>query len=116
MYHLAVKVLSTHPQAKPTMTTTRSCQMPRLPLTAMAAVTMVLCSTASAQTIDRVQLQDQDRMRRADVRASVSSFAHVDSHSVGERRSLSDEERIEMRRQIDEAIRKAYGRRHQERD
>ena len=46
------------------------------------------------------------------VRASVSDFAHVDGSSQMTRRSLSDEERQEMRRQIDEAIRKAYPRRH----
>ncbi len=55
-------------------------------------------------------------MRRADVRASVSTFAHIDSESIGERRSLSEEERLEMRRQIDEAIRKAYGRQHKVHD
>ncbi|WP_227814871.1 hypothetical protein [Nitrogeniibacter aestuarii] len=50
------------------------------------------------------------RDRFGGVRASVSDFAHVDGAQMP-RRSLSDEERQEMRRQIDEAIRKAYPRR-----
>jgi len=49
--------------------------------------------------------------RFGSVRASVNDFAHVDGSSQMTRRSLSDEERQEMRRQIDEAIRKAYPRR-----
>jgi len=47
------------------------------------------------------------RDRFGGVRASVSDFAHVDGSQMT-RRSLSDEERQEMRRQIDEAIRQAY--------
>jgi len=48
------------------------------------------------------------------VRASVNDFAHTDGGELT-RRSLSDDERREMRRQIDEAIRKAYPRRrHQD--
>lgn len=66
---------------------------------------------AAAQGIDRVEQQDRDRSRRADIRASINDFVRIQSDSEQARSSLSDEERLEMRRQIDEAIRKAYGRR-----
>ena len=66
---------------------------------------------AAAQGVDRVEQQDRDRTRRADIRASINDFVRIQSDSERARSSLSDEERLEMRRQIDEAIRKAYGRR-----
>ncbi|MCB1961373.1 MAG: hypothetical protein KDE68_12760 [Rhodocyclaceae bacterium] len=69
---------------------------------------------ALAQGVDRVERQDQDRLRRADIRASVSHFVRIEDNESRLRPSLSDDERQEMRRQIDEAIRKAYG--HRQRD
>jgi hypothetical protein len=98
------------------MTTKRSCSLLRSLCTACGLGLVAFASIAHAQSVDRVELQDQDRVRRADVRASVNSFAHIDASTIGERRALSDEERSEMRRQIDEAIRKAYGRQERGRD
>ncbi|QID17525.1 hypothetical protein G3580_07635 [Nitrogeniibacter mangrovi] len=98
------------------MTKFRSCFLTRSILAAAGAVLLAGAAPAFADGTDRLATQDQDRMRRADVRATVASFAHIDSKQIGERRSLSEEERLEMRRQIDEAIRKAYGRRHLQRD
>jgi len=98
------------------MTTKRSCSLLRFLSAACGAGLLACASSAHAQSVDRVELQDQDRVRRADVRATVNSFAHIDASAIGERRSLSDEERSEMRRQIDEAIRKAYGRQDRGRD
>ena len=61
-------------------------------------------------------LNDQNRAWRADIRASVSQFAHISADdNRPERRQLSDAERLEMRRDIDEAIRKAYGQRQRQR-
>ncbi len=81
--------------------------------TALVLVTIATgaVTSALAQGYDRVEQQDRDRTRRADIRASVSDFVRIQSDSEQTRASLSDEERLEMRRQIDEAIRKAYGRR-----
>ena len=84
-------------------------------MSVIAAGAMLSCPLlAKAASVDQMEYRDQDRLRRADVRASVASFAHIEGGEVGERRALSDEERLEMRRQIDEAIRKAYGHRHQQ--
>lgn len=77
----------------------------------LASVATGAVTSALAQGYDRVEQQDRDRTRRADIRASVSDFVGIQSDSEHARASLSDEERLEMRRQIDEAIRKAYGRR-----
>jgi len=98
------------------MTTLSSCSLPRFRFAACGLGLLMCASLVHAQPVDRVELQDQDRVRRADVRASVNSFAHIDASTIAERRSLSDEERLEMRRQIDEAIRKAYGERQRGRD
>lgn len=77
----------------------------------LATVSAGTVAPALAQGYDRVEQQDRDRTRRADIRASVSDFVGIQSDSEQARVSLSDAERLEMRRQIDEAIRKAYGRR-----
>jgi len=98
------------------MTTKQSCSLLRSIVSACGLGMVAFVTIAHAQSVDRIELQDQDRVRRADVRASVSSFAHIDAAAVSDRRSLSDEERSEMRRQIDEAIRKAYGRQERGRD
>ena len=74
----------------------------------------VVAVPASAQGVDRVEQQDRDRTRRADIRASVNDFVRIQSDNEQARRALSDEERLEMRRQIDEALRKAYGRRNRD--
>lgn len=66
---------------------------------------------------DRQLLDEQDRAWRADIRASVSQFAHISAEdNRPQRRPMSDAERSEMRRDIDEAIRKAYGKRQRQRD
>ena len=93
--------------------------MPPLATLVLACCGVVLACAAppaAAQGVDRVERQDQDRLHRADIRASVSDFVRIEESDTRGRRSLSDEERLEMRRQIDEAIRKAYGRRHRDRD
>jgi hypothetical protein len=116
MNQAGTKVLSTIAFPTPTMKEFAARLFPRLVLAALPVVLTVPASFVHAQDMDRAELQEQDRMRRADVRASVTSFSHIDAAALNARSTMSDEERLEMRRQIDEAIRKAYGRRQQARD
>lgn len=83
----------------------------RCAMLACIAAGAAVAVPVAAQGFDRVEQQDRDRTRRADIRASVNDFVRIQSDTEQARSSLSDEERLEMRRQIDEAIRKAYGRR-----
>lgn len=87
--------------------------------TALLIASMALSGAVAAQggvDDDRTALADQDRAWRADIRASVSQFAHISADDDRrQRRPLSDIERMEMRRDIDEAIRKAYGNRQRNR-
>lgn len=90
-----------------------------------ALVLALLCAVGSAHASDdtrrdrfqdRQLLDEQDRAWRADIRASVSQFAHISADdNRPQRQPMSDAERSEMRRDIDEAIRKAYGKRQRPR-
>ncbi|MBT0960714.1 hypothetical protein [Denitromonas iodatirespirans] len=90
--------------------------------TALLIASMALSGPVAAERMatdtltDSAALVDQDRAWRADIRASVSQFAHISADDDRrQRRPLSDTERMEMRRDIDEAIRKAYGNRQRNR-
>jgi hypothetical protein len=83
---------------------------------ALATSGFVAAQVNGAESADRQILNDQHRAWRADIRASVSQFAHIAADdNRPERRQMSDAERLEMRRDIDEAIRKAYGQRQRQR-
>ncbi|TVO69242.1 hypothetical protein [Denitromonas ohlonensis] len=95
--------------------------MNRLRQCSLFVAVLAMSGIAMAQSDDngissRQILNDQNRAWRADIRASVSQFAHISADADRpERRQLSDAERLEMRRDIDEAIRKAYGKRQRQR-
>lgn len=77
----------------------------------LAAMVLGVAAPAIGQGSASVALEAEDDAanRRAGIRASVSQFMQAGDSGARERRHLSDAERVEMRRQIDEAIRKAYG-------
>ncbi len=92
----------------------RSCKT-LLFVATLAASSFAVAQDAGAGGADRQILNDQNRAWRADIRASVSQFAHISADDDRpQRRPLSDAERFEMRRDIDEAIRKAYGKRQRQ--
>lgn len=78
-------------------------------LIGVGALARVATAADDAVPAESAQLahEDDQRSRYGLVRDSVTHFVHVDGSQVT-RRSLSEDERAEMRRQIDEAIRKAY--------